>query len=255
MRWTPTLAGRIERRLLVNYRVDPERVAALLPSPFRPEVVNGYAVAGVCLIRLGEIRPRGMPRRFGLRSENAAHRIAVEWDDHGTTRRAVYIPQRDTSSTVNAALGGRLFPAAHRRARFRVEESETRFDVSFVARDGSTKVETRVTLTDELRDSKLFVDVGQASLFFKRGSTGYSPTRDSSRVEGVEICTSAWRVRPARIDTARSSLFDDVSVFPPGTAQPDSALVMLDVPVEWHPRGGMPDSHARESHQEVLEGV
>lgn len=32
----PTVAGTIERRLLINYRVDPDAVATLLPAPFRP---------------------------------------------------------------------------------------------------------------------------------------------------------------------------------------------------------------------------
>ncbi len=34
------------------------------------------------------------PRRLGLRSENAAPRIAVEWDDATGPRTGVYIPRR-----------------------------------------------------------------------------------------------------------------------------------------------------------------
>src|SRR5450631_100992 len=75
----PALEGVIDRRLLVNYRVDPEIAARWLPAPFRPQLVNGFAVAGICLIRLVKLRPVGAPRWAGLTSENAAHRIAVEW--------------------------------------------------------------------------------------------------------------------------------------------------------------------------------
>jgi uncharacterized protein YqjF (DUF2071 family) len=77
----------IERRLLVNYRVDPEVAASLLPAPLRPQLLNGWAVAGICLIRLGRLRPSWAPRWAGMRTENAAHRVAVEWD--GTGRPAV----------------------------------------------------------------------------------------------------------------------------------------------------------------------
>lgn len=42
----PRMSSVVERRLLVNYRVDPDAVARLLPSPLRPQVVNGWAVAG-----------------------------------------------------------------------------------------------------------------------------------------------------------------------------------------------------------------
>ena len=33
----------IERRILVNYRVDPDALAELLPQPFRPALVSSPA--------------------------------------------------------------------------------------------------------------------------------------------------------------------------------------------------------------------
>src|SRR5215217_4728686 len=110
------MEGVIARRLLVNYRVAPEVLARLLPAPFRPQVVGGWGVAGICLIGLRAVRPRGLPAALGLASENAAHRIAVEWDEGGAVRHGVYIPRRDTSSRLTTALGGRLFPGVHHRA-------------------------------------------------------------------------------------------------------------------------------------------
>ena len=61
----PRLDGEIQRRLLVNYRVDPEWIARILPQPFCPQVVNGYAMAGICLIRLGSMRPALRPGGSG----------------------------------------------------------------------------------------------------------------------------------------------------------------------------------------------
>src|SRR5688572_21509855 len=79
----PTLRGIIDRRLLVNFRVRPEVLRAFLPAPFQPKVVHGWGMAGICLIRLKDIRPRGFPSACGMDSENAAHRIAVEWEEAG----------------------------------------------------------------------------------------------------------------------------------------------------------------------------
>jgi uncharacterized protein YqjF (DUF2071 family) len=73
----PVVKGVIDRRILVNYHVDPAAVADVLPQPFRPKLVNGYAIAGICLIRLKNVRPWFLPINWGLRSENAAHRIAL----------------------------------------------------------------------------------------------------------------------------------------------------------------------------------
>jgi len=77
----PSLSSVIERRLLVNYRVAPQVAGGLLPAPLRPQLVNGWAVAGICLIRLRWLRPSRVPGWAGLRTENAAHRIAVELND------------------------------------------------------------------------------------------------------------------------------------------------------------------------------
>ena len=102
----PVIRGIIARRLLVNYRVDPAALAGVLPPPFRLTLVAGHAIAGICLIRLAEIRPRGLPPALGVGSENAAHRIAVEWEERGAVRTGIYIPRRDTSSRLNTLLGG-----------------------------------------------------------------------------------------------------------------------------------------------------
>src|SRR5438105_2598391 len=94
----PVIRGTIDRRILVNYRVDPEVLARILPKPFQPKLANGVGMAGVCLIRLKHIRPRFLPPFLGFSSENAAHRIAVQWQQGGEPREGVFIPRRDTSS-------------------------------------------------------------------------------------------------------------------------------------------------------------
>ena len=104
----PVINGLIRRRLLVNYRVAPKVIQPLLPEKFRPKVHEGFAIAGICLIRLEQIRVKGLPAFTGISSENAAHRIAVTWEDEGgKTQEGVYIPRRDTDSMLNQLAGGR----------------------------------------------------------------------------------------------------------------------------------------------------
>lgn len=61
----PIIQGAIDRRILVNYRVDPDTLAKALPSPFRPKLVHGVSMAGICLIRLKNIVPRFFAAIFG----------------------------------------------------------------------------------------------------------------------------------------------------------------------------------------------
>ena len=139
----PVIRGLIERRILVNYRVEPTVLARTLPAPFRPKMVNGQGLAGICLIRLKYIRPLHMPVWLGISSENAAHRVAVEWDDHGEKREGVFVRRRDTSSRLNALAGGRLFPGIHHRAEFRVKEIDGRFEVDVYGGDQQTTLSLR----------------------------------------------------------------------------------------------------------------
>lgn len=59
--YIPTVEGIIARRLLINYRVDSATLQQMLPAPFRPKLIHGMGIAGICLIRLKDIRPRGLP--------------------------------------------------------------------------------------------------------------------------------------------------------------------------------------------------
>src|SRR5580658_8754891 len=136
----PSVRGVIDRRILVNYRVDPDVLAGVLPAPFRPLQINGGGIGGICLIRLKQIRPWFLPGILGFSSENAAHRIAVEWDHDGTRHEGVFVPRRDTSSRLNTLLGGRIFPGVHHRACFDVDEVADRFRVEVTSDDGEVYV-------------------------------------------------------------------------------------------------------------------
>ena len=52
------MSGTIRRRVLLNYRADPQIIQAQLPPQFRPQLHKGHAVVGVCLIRLEKISGR-----------------------------------------------------------------------------------------------------------------------------------------------------------------------------------------------------
>lgn len=223
----PSIRGVIDRRILLNYRVDPDPLADALPDPFRPYTVAGYGIGGVCLIRLRDVRPRGLPAGLGTRSENAAHRIAVEWDGDDGRERGVYVPRRDTDSWLNTLLGGRLFPGAHDRATFDVEERDGRYDVT-VRADGETSVRVAGRPTDRLPDDSVFDSVADASAFFEEESLGYSP--DGDDYEGVELHTFEWDVTPLAVEAATSRYFES---FPASAVAFDHALLMRDIDHEW----------------------
>jgi hypothetical protein len=232
----PVIQGVIDRRMLVNYRCDPTALSAILPKPFRPKLIGELGMAGICLIRLRQMRPRGLPRFVGVGSENAAHRIAVEWDDaDGQVREGVYIPRRDTSSTLNSLVGGRLFPGVYYHARFDIDESDDGgLHVAFASDDGVTRVRVDARLADSLPADSIFKSVDDASEFFRGGAVGYSFAGENSPPDGMELKTRTWEVSPLSVSTVESSFFDDAARFPEGAATFDNALLMRNIQHEWH---------------------
>jgi hypothetical protein len=225
--------GVIRRRLLVNFRVDPAAITRNVPAPFRPKLHDGWAVAGVCLIRLDEIRPKGFPRLAGISSENAAHRVAVVWEDESGPREGVYIPRRDTGSLINHVAGGRVFPGEHQRATFQVSDTEDRIALTMASADGTTRVEVVARPADSLPATSIFRSLDAASTFFEPGSLGFSTTCDGNRLDGVRLTTSSWQVGALDVERVHSSYFADPDRFPPGSVTFDCALIMRDVRHEW----------------------
>ena len=92
----PDLAGTVDRRLLINYSVDPDVIARMLPLPFRPQLVRGRAVAGICLIRLQHMRPAGLP-------------TAVRIGDPDEPEPGGERPSREGDSVLSTRDGRRVF--------------------------------------------------------------------------------------------------------------------------------------------------
>jgi len=226
----------IERRILVNYRVDVGVLASLLPSPFRPAPVGGVGVAGICLIRLGGIHFSGLPPALGLTAENAAHRVAVEWEGPDGPVQGVYIPRRDTSSRIVALLGGRVFPGWHHLADFDVDEGDGSYRVGLRSRDGEVSVLVSARRAATPMAGSVFATVEEASSFFRTAPQGYAVTPDTGVFDGVELDTCGWGIQPMALDEVRSSFFEDASRFPPGTAELDSAFLMERIETAWRPR-------------------
>ena len=235
----PVIRGIIDRRILVNFQVDPNVLARFLPAPFEPKLVNGKGMAGVCLIRLKNIRPKFLPSFLGISSENAAHRIAVQWNQDGETKEGVFIPRRDTSSRLNALLGGRLFPGVHHHAAFQVQEEDDRYRIELNSDDRHTHLLIDGHVAQEFPPTSIFRSLKDVSDFFQKGSLGYSVTADSGKFDGLELRNSNWQVQPLAVEKVESSFFEDENLFPPGSVKFDCALLMRGIDHEWHGKGKM----------------
>jgi hypothetical protein len=158
-----------------------------------------------------------------VRTENAAHRVAVEWDTRHGVATGVYVPMRVSGSRLTTLLGGRVVPGLHRLARFDLGGRDGRYEVAIESGHGLS-VDVVATESDHVT-SAVFDDLDTASHFFESAPIGWSPDH-RGRLEGMRMTVSWWRVRPLRIESMASSWFDDPTRFPPGSLQLDCGLLM-----------------------------
>jgi hypothetical protein len=233
----PVIQGIIDRRILVNFRVDPQVLSRELPEWFKPKVVGGFGIGGVCLIRLKHIRPSFVRSSVGFSSENAAHRIAVVWEEGGEVHEGVFIPRRDTSSRMSTLVGGRLFPGEHHHAHFQTEEIDGYYRVQMESDDGVASLLVEGRIGEYFPKTSVFENLEQASKFFEGGSLGYSARQERpGEYEGLELRTMSWAVEPLIVEKVESNYFLDRNRFPLGSVEFDNALLMTGIEHQWHGR-------------------
>jgi hypothetical protein len=100
--------------------------------------------------------------------------------------------------------------------------------------DGTVSVKIVGRETDSFPASSCFSSLAETSAFFEGGSLGYSVTSDGNRFDGLLLRTLHWDVRALEISRVQSTFFSDEERFPSGSIHFDHALVMRDIPHEWH---------------------
>ena len=229
----PALNGMIDRRILINYRVEPEIVKRLLPVNLEPIVINDYASAGICLLRLKNIGIKCSPAALRITSENAAHRFLVRQTKQGQETCGVYIPRRDTDSMLNVLLARKIFSWPHYYAQFDVAEAGGNYHVSMESEDRYLRLHVHASVDNTFPDNSMFESIDHASHTFQHCSVGVSPSTIPNQLNTIRLRTERWSVKPLLIHTLTSSFFEDRSIFPEGSIHFDHALLMEGIAHEW----------------------
>ena len=190
------------------------------------------------MIRFRELRPRKLPAWLGLGSENAAHRIAVEWDQDDGTKEGVFIPRRDTDSLINHLTGGTLFPGEHNAADFTVTERENEINFAMQSKDGTVEVNLKGQVSEQFPNDSVFSSLGEASAFFEKGSLGYSVTKGGKELDGISLQIENWKVEALNLDSVESNFYENEAIFPKNSIKFDHALIMRNIAHEWHSAPG-----------------
>lgn len=237
----PPLEGIIARRVLLNFRADPDVVRRLVPEPLEVVTRNGFAVVGVCLIRLERLRPKGFPAPLGMSSENMAHRVAIRYPTREGSKDGVFIWRRETDQCLITLLGGRLFPGVHGTAAFAVTEGDGALRMMVRTPTGEADVSYEAREADRWHATPLFATFDEARAFFQRGDCGFSCSLRGGNLEGMQLRTLAWTMASLEVGTAHAAFFQRAGRFPLGSVAFDCGLMMRGIPHEWHELDDVPE--------------
>ncbi len=220
-----SLHGVIDRRILINYSIDPDCVKRIIPDTFSVQLVKAKVIGGICLIRLKSMNLyKGAS--WGVSSENAAHRFGVLMDG----KPAVYVQRRDTSSPL-MILGSFLTPTRPSLSKFSINEGEGHFDIQASGPGASFHYKGRVG--SQFPKASVFTDLQECSDFFRLGQGGYSKTKNKKKWEKASLLTDSWSVKRLETLHIKSSFFDNQNLFPEGSIEFDNALLMENIKHTW----------------------
>ena len=229
------VTGIIDHRILLNFRVDPTIMKNSLPPEFTPQLVEGHAIGGICQVSLSEMRAKGMPSLVGTGSHNAAHRIAVT----SSQGEGVYVTRRDTDSWLNTFSGGRFFPGVYSKAEFDVKVSGNNYSVTIIDKDNKSLMAIKATVVEDLPTESVFKNTKEVSDFFRTGNIGWSSRKNSTQFDAIELTTVEWNMEPLIVSESFSAYFSDTSMFPKGSVEFDSAMIMRNLKHSWVSRDNL----------------
>ncbi|MEZ4771744.1 MAG: DUF2071 domain-containing protein [Bacteroidia bacterium] len=228
----PALTGLIEKRILINYRVEPAVLKKLLPSPFEPKLFGNYGIAGICFFHINHLKIKGLPFLPGISAENVSHRIAVTWEEAGIRKEGLYIPRRDTSSLIIHSAGGKIFPGMHKLGRFKTREANGYYELHLTNRD-QTRLSFLAKETTAFSHGSVFSDLHSAADLFAQNSLEYAPRFKNMIYDGIAFRANRQKVQPLHICQMRSDFFENEETFPKGSVFFDHALLMKNIRSEW----------------------
>lgn len=107
--WLTTVQTEWIEAISLNYAVDAQALAGMLPAPIEPEPWKGTAWVQVLVSSLRDMRPQGLGALFGVSFYQASYRAAVRYRrKDGAWRRGGYFLRSETNHPVMQAIGNRL---------------------------------------------------------------------------------------------------------------------------------------------------
>ena len=220
------------RCLLVNFAVDPDELASVLPAHVEPDVVDGEAYLSVVVGEMENMRPAGVPRLLGFTYDQVVYRAVVRCGDE----RGVHFLRSDADSRTMTALGNLM-------SFFRFHRS----DIVFRAHDGVLDLDVVTTSpvgadihatysigspAAVLPPSSAFASLELAKTWLVELYAAFHHAPGNDWIDVVRIKRGDWDLR---VVTDERAIYDFMHAGHTFTkARLDSVFLVGDVPYHWY---------------------
>lgn len=225
-----SMVGRIDRCLLLSYRVPAASAAGMVPSGLELETYDArgerWAFWNVVVCHIEAMRPEFLPGVLGISYNHVAYRLRVRANTAQGPMSGLYFLRSDVDDGMLALGGGMVSDFKLRRSLILAREEPGRF---------FARVDGRVDGRDELAAARVEVDFGdppaapadasaaapaadsifqtreEARTFLKYQAMGMAPSRDGGKLRLAEVFREErdWREREVRVVTGEFAFLKD----------------------------------------------
>jgi uncharacterized protein YqjF (DUF2071 family) len=225
---------------LVNFAMEPETLARVLPPPLEPDIYDGQAFLSVVVADMERMRPAFAPRVLGVTYRQVVYRAVVRCGEE----RGVHFLRSDADNRLMVELGNLLTFFRFHQSRISSARGGGLHHFDLVAHAGHhADIHATFDLGHARRsvpEGSVFRGLDQAQSFLVELYAAFKPDADGRTVNTVRIKRSAWRITMVDAPRARFDFMDGSATFPAGSTRLDSAIYVEDLDYYWHTLERMP---------------
>jgi hypothetical protein len=184
------VSARLEERFIFNFRMPPEELDRRLPAGWlKPQVINGWAVASFCVLKLGRLMLWPLPPIVNIRTVSCAYRCGAIDASDGKNEPTVYITDRNTDRSVIAATAPFIFadtiPAVHAA----IARSPGTIEISVSHLNGGRLFSADIDTAGGPAEwqSEVFATLDDFVDFIKGGVSSWTPSTKPKRLARVDL--------------------------------------------------------------------
>lgn len=220
----PELVGNAQRQILVNYRTQPDFLFPHLPTGFAPLTHEGWGFAGIKLVSLKELRPKGWPRLLGMSVDFVSFRILAKWRTPENIVRSGSVELwRECSSKVALKTSQKYFDGRLIHSTMFFRDDAGLYRIVGSSEDAEYEFEGR--RADRLPRDSAFIRAADARDFFARESNTVLKSESNDSLLQIEEHVEDRELQPLAVHHCSNSWFDEENRFPLQFMRFDHALV------------------------------